>query len=81
MQVGSAAHRAAQEASGPPDPCLVIGDAPTDIEAAKKVGAPSVGYAKRKSRVRELGAAGADIVVESMALPAEAAGALQLDAQ
>jgi phosphoglycolate phosphatase len=73
--------RAAQEAGVPPDRCLLIGDTPTDIEAAQKAGTPTIGYAKRESRVGELGAVGADIVVQSMALPAEAAGVLQLDSQ
>ncbi|MEW2357891.1 HAD family phosphatase [Spirillospora sp. NPDC029432] len=73
--------RAAQEAGVPSDRCLLIGDTPTDIEAAEKAGTPTIGYAKRESRVHELGAVGADVVVESIALLAEAAGALQLDSQ
>ncbi|MBT2210323.1 HAD family hydrolase [Actinomadura sp. NEAU-AAG7] len=69
--------QAASAAGARPSRCLLVGDSPTDIEAARKAGAASIGYAKRESRVRELSDAGADIVIESMALVAEAAGSLR----
>ena len=46
--------------------CVLIGDSPTDIEAAHKAGVASIGYAKRPSRFSELADAGADVVVGSM---------------
>jgi phosphoglycolate phosphatase len=46
--------------------CLLIGDSSTDMQAAKKVGAHSVGYAKRASKVPELSDAGADYIVREL---------------
>ncbi|WP_433147007.1 HAD family hydrolase [Actinomadura nitritigenes] len=48
------------------DTCLLIGDSPTDMQAAKEAGAHCVGYAKRAALIPELGAAGADCVVQRM---------------
>ena len=62
----------AERAGHPPSACLLIGDSPTDIEAAKKAGTRSIGYAKRLPRVTELAEAGADVVVESMQAIADA---------
>ena len=56
------AEMSAQSASA----CVLIGDSPTDMEAAKKAGAHCVGYAKRKTRISELSDAGADSIVQSM---------------
>ncbi|WP_433474754.1 HAD family hydrolase [Spirillospora sp. CA-142024] len=53
--------------------CVLIGDSPTDMLAAKKAGARCVGYAKRKTRISELSDAGADFVVQSMELVADIA--------
>jgi HAD superfamily hydrolase (TIGR01509 family) len=69
--------QAVRAAGTRPSRCLLVGDSPTDIEAARKAGTASIGYAKRESRVRELADAGADIVIESMALVAEAADSLR----
>jgi phosphoglycolate phosphatase len=46
--------------------CLVVGDTPLDIEAARAAGATSVGVASRKFSAGELRAAGADHVLESL---------------
>lgn len=47
----------------------VVGDTPLDIAAAEGVGAVSVGVASGRYDVRELGAAGADHVLASLAHP------------
>ncbi|GAA3961978.1 HAD family hydrolase [Actinomadura viridis] len=46
--------------------CLLVGDSPTDMQAAKKAGVACIGYAKRTTRITELSDAGADLVVQSM---------------
>ncbi|MER6810747.1 HAD family hydrolase [Spirillospora sp. NPDC000708] len=46
--------------------CLLIGDSSTDMQAAKKAGAHSVGYAKNPSKIPELADAGADCVVQGI---------------
>ena len=47
----------------------VVGDTPLDIAAAEGVGAVSVGVACGRYDVDELGAAGADHVLASLAHP------------
>jgi len=47
----------------------VVGDTPLDIAAAEGVGAVSVGVASGRYNVQELGAAGADHVLASLAHP------------
>lgn len=46
--------------------CVLIGDSPTDMQAAKKAGAHCIGYAKRKTRISELSDTGAESIVQSM---------------
>lgn len=48
---------------------FVVGDTPLDIAAAEGVGAVSVGVASGRYNVQELGAAGADHVLASLAHP------------
>lgn len=64
--------RAAQQIGVPARACILIGDSPTDIEAARAAGAWSIGYAKRPNQIGPLAAAGADLVVESMTQLADA---------
>lgn len=45
---------------------LLVGDSVTDIEASKLAGVVAVGYANRPGKIERLGAAGADLVVQSM---------------
>src|SRR5262249_28119733 len=54
-----------------PQNCLVVGDTPLDVAAARGAGAVAVGVASGHYSVEELGAAGADHVVRSLeeALP------------
>jgi HAD superfamily hydrolase (TIGR01509 family) len=47
--------------------CLMVGDSITDIEVAKKVGAPVVGYANRPGKVNKFHSLGSDVVTESIA--------------
>jgi HAD superfamily hydrolase (TIGR01549 family) len=48
--------------------CAMIGDSVTDITAAKRAGARSVGYAEDDASASVLAAAGADAVIKSMAV-------------
>jgi HAD superfamily hydrolase (TIGR01509 family) len=54
------------------DRCVLVGDSATDMEAARAVGARSVGYAKAPDRVTVLENAGAEVVIEDMAALADA---------
>jgi phosphoglycolate phosphatase len=45
---------------------VFIGDSITDIEVGRRVGVQTIGYAKSEARGRELAAAGADAVTDSM---------------
>ena len=45
-----------------PARCALIGDQPTDIEAAQAVGAASIGYANKPGKYLDLAAAGADAI-------------------
>src|SRR5262249_14238898 len=58
--------RAAEALSAPITRCLMIGDAPTDIEAARRAGARSIGYAKSPERYSGLEQAGGDTVIGNM---------------
>ncbi len=57
---------AARDLGIAPSEGVFIGDSVTDIEAARTVAMPCIGYAKRPERRRELQAAGASLVVDSM---------------
>jgi phosphoglycolate phosphatase-like HAD superfamily hydrolase len=50
-----------------PGACAFVGDSTTDIEAARLVGVPSIGYANRPGKHALLAEAGADTVVSSLA--------------
>jgi HAD superfamily hydrolase (TIGR01509 family) len=50
-----------------PSACAFVGDSTTDIEAARTVGVPSIGYANRPGKHSALTEAGADSVVNSLA--------------
>ena len=45
----------------------VVGDSVTDIQVSRAAGVRSIGFAKTPSRGRELQAAGADAVTDSVA--------------
>src|SRR5690606_15739241 len=47
-----------------PARCVLIGDSPTDIEAAHAAGTLAIGYANRPTKAGRLTAAGADAVTE-----------------
>jgi HAD superfamily hydrolase (TIGR01509 family) len=47
-----------------PEQCVLVGDSPTDIEAAQKAGTRSIGYAKHADRVS--GLSSADAVIDDM---------------
>jgi phosphoglycolate phosphatase-like HAD superfamily hydrolase len=49
-----------------PQGCLVVGDTPKDIQAARGAGAVSVGVASGHYSVEELQATGADCVIASL---------------
>jgi phosphoglycolate phosphatase len=58
--------RAIERAGTEPDRCLVVGDTPLDIVAARAAGAVAVGVASGHYTTEELRAAGADHVVASL---------------
>ena len=53
--------------SAPPAECVLIGDSTTDIQAANRAGIASIGYANRPGKQASLTAAGATVVVASLA--------------
>ncbi len=58
--------RAAQAIAVPLTRCLLIGDQPTDIQAAQAVRATSIGYANKPGKYVDLAAAGADTITIQM---------------
>lgn len=50
-----------------PEECLMVGDSDTDIEVAKAVGVPVVGYANKSGKARRFLSLGSDVVTEDMA--------------
>jgi phosphoglycolate phosphatase-like HAD superfamily hydrolase len=52
-----------------PASVVVVGDTPLDIEGARAAGARAVGVATGASTVRQLGAAGADAVLDDLTSP------------
>lgn len=56
----------------PPGRCFMVGDAVSDIEFSRRIGVPSIGYAKNATRGAELVAAGADAITRDMARLAHA---------
>ncbi|MEU6577789.1 HAD family hydrolase [Streptomyces sp. NPDC046805] len=59
-------HRALDALGAPPSDALLIGDAPTDFEAAREAGVPFLGYARNDRKAEILREAGAEDVVESL---------------
>jgi phosphoglycolate phosphatase-like HAD superfamily hydrolase len=57
---------------GEAERACMVGDAPSDVEFARRSGVMAIGYAKNPQRGRELVAAGADAIVRSMTELAEA---------
>jgi phosphoglycolate phosphatase len=60
--------KASAEIGIPIEECLFVGDAVTDVHAAYDAGARSIGYAKSPARAVGLFDAGADVVIDDMAL-------------
>ncbi|MEU6769273.1 HAD family hydrolase [Streptomyces sp. NPDC046853] len=58
--------RALDEMGADPSDALMIGDAPTDFEAAEKAGVAFLGYGRNEHKARVLTDAGAACVVNSM---------------
>ncbi|TCC11267.1 HAD family hydrolase [Kribbella soli] len=55
--------RAAQALAVEPDACTLIGDQATDVQAARAIGAASIGYANKPGKAADLATAGADAVI------------------
>ncbi|MFJ2645947.1 HAD family hydrolase [Streptomyces sp. NPDC087420] len=55
-----------------PQSCTLVGDSVTDVVAAIAAGSTSIGYANRAGKEKALTRAGADAVIDSMAILAEA---------
>ena len=53
--------------------CVMVGDAVTDIQAANHAGVQSIGYARGPSDSLALMAAGANAIIDTMAMLASAA--------
>ncbi|MFG2523727.1 HAD family hydrolase [Streptomyces sp. NPDC048527] len=58
--------RALGALGAPPEASLLIGDAPSDFEAATAAGIPFLGYARNERKEKALRWAGAKLLVESM---------------
>ena len=58
--------RAASALGIPATACLLVGDAPSDMEAARKAGSRRIGYAKTTDRASALVEAGAQSIVHGM---------------
>ncbi|WP_234384545.1 HAD family hydrolase [Streptomyces sp. MMG1121] len=59
-------HRALSAMGAPPEAALMIGDAPSDLAAAREAGVPFLGYARNERKEHDLRAAGAELVVQSL---------------
>ncbi|NYH52789.1 HAD superfamily hydrolase (TIGR01509 family) [Nocardiopsis arvandica] len=57
---------ALKEVSYEPIDCLMVGDSATDIEAAKAIGVPVVGYANKTGKGDHFRHLGSDVITESM---------------
>ncbi|WP_246213559.1 HAD family hydrolase [Kitasatospora viridis] len=63
----------AMEAAGTdPEHCIFVGDAVRDVEAGHSAGVRTIGYANKPGKDARLAAAGAVVVVDSMALISDA---------
>ncbi|MFC9173697.1 HAD family hydrolase [Streptomyces sp. NPDC057107] len=68
--------RASSDLGVPLRDCTLIGDSVTDVEAARATGGRSIGFANKAGKERSLAAAGADVVVITMAAVADSLGPL-----
>ncbi|WP_309505961.1 HAD family hydrolase [Streptomyces pyxinicus] len=59
-------HRALHATGTAPAAALMIGDSPTDLDAAREAGVPFLGYARTEGQEKHLRAAGATHVVRSL---------------
>ncbi|WP_406008188.1 HAD hydrolase-like protein [Streptomyces sp. NBC_00637] len=59
-------NRALRAMGSAPDTALMIGDAPSDFEAAGEAGVPFLGYARNERKEKMLREAGATVVVNSL---------------
>lgn len=59
-------NRALRAMGAAPDAALMIGDSPTDLQAARRAGVPFLGYARNERKAKLLTEAGADCVVLSL---------------
>ncbi|WP_240980786.1 HAD family hydrolase [Streptomyces sp. Z423-1] len=59
-------HRALHALGAAPSAALMIGDTPSDLEAARKAGVPFLGYARNQAKETQLRDAGATEVVGSL---------------
>lgn len=59
-------HRALNAMGAAPATALMLGDAPSDLAAARAAGVPFLGYARHEGKARALRAAGAGHVVRSL---------------
>jgi HAD superfamily hydrolase (TIGR01509 family) len=59
-------HRALNAMGAAPDAALMIGDSPTDFEAAQKAGVPFLGYVRNERKAKLLRDAGAKSMVGSL---------------
>jgi phosphoglycolate phosphatase len=64
--------QAAQALAVEPDACTLIGDQTTDVQAARSIGAASIGYANKPGKSDDLTAAGADAIIERISELTEA---------
>lgn len=59
-------NRALSAMGAAPDAALMIGDSPSDLEAARRAGVPFLGYARNERKAKLLTEAGAEWVVGSL---------------
>ncbi|WP_030242995.1 MULTISPECIES: HAD family hydrolase [unclassified Streptomyces] len=59
-------NRALSAMGAAPSDALMIGDTPSDREAAGRAGVPFLGYARNERKAKALQQAGADVVLESL---------------
>jgi phosphoglycolate phosphatase-like HAD superfamily hydrolase len=64
----SAVERALELLNRPAHQSVLIGDSVTDIQVSRATGIRSIGFAKTPPRGRELAAAGADAITDSVSL-------------
>ena len=59
-------NRALRAMGAAPDAALMIGDSPTDLQAARTAGVPFLGYARNERKAKLLTEAGAECIVQSL---------------